>query len=218
MCRTTLAAVLIAVFALTSAAGEAEDPYLWLEEVDGAKAMEWVLAQNEKALGTLEKVPEFEPIEARFQDIYNSRDRIPYVGIRGSYLYNFWQDADHPRGIWRRTTLDEFRKEEPGWEVLIDIDAMSEADGEMWVYKGSTCLPPEYRLCMIALSPGGGDAVIRREYDTVDKTWVEDGFDLPLAKSDVSWRDADSLWVNTDFGEGTLTYLGLALFEMLCNG
>ena len=208
MCRTTLAAVLIAVFALTSAAGEAEDPYLWLEEVDGAKAMEWVLAQNEKALGTLEKVPEFEPIEARFLDIYNSRDRIPYVGIRGAYLYNFWQDADHPRGIWRRTTLDEFRKEEPGWEVLIDIDAMSEADGEMWVYKGSTCLPPEYRLCMIALSPGGGDAVIRREYDTVDKTWVEDGFDLPLAKSDVSWRDADSLWVNTDFGEGTLTASG----------
>ncbi len=205
---TAVLILVLVLLAIPVLAAETDDPYLWLEEIDGAKAMEWVLAQNARTMGILEAVPEFKPIEARFLEIYNSKDRIPSVGIGGSHLYNFWQDADHPRGIWRRTTLDEYRKTEPQWELLLDIDALGEADGERWVYKGSTCLPPEYRRCMIALSPGGGDAVIRREFDTVDKSWVEGGFELPLAKSDVSWRDLDSLWLDTDLGEGTLTTSG----------
>jgi len=190
------------------AADTTEDPYLWLEEIDGEKALDWVMAQNDRSTDILEKVPEFKPIEARFLEIYNSQDRIPYVGIRGDYLYNFWQDAEHRRGIWRRTSLDEYTKDDPTWETLIDIDSLAEADDEKWVYKGSVCFPPEYQRCMISLSPGGGDAVIRREFDTEEKAWVKGGFFVPLAKSDVSWRDENTLWIDTDFGEGSLTESG----------
>lgn len=190
------------------AASENPDPYLWLEEIDGERAMKWVKDQNAQSTGLLEEVPEFDPIRARFLEIYNSRDRIPYVSIRGDHLYNFWQDEEHPRGIWRRTTLDEYRKDEPAWEVLLDIDALAVADDEKWVFKGSNCLPPAYRHCMIALSPGGGDAVTYREFDVGTRSFVEDGFSLPVAKSNVDWRDVDALWVGTDFGEGTLTTSG----------
>jgi prolyl oligopeptidase len=190
------------------AASDHPDPYLWLEEIDGERAMEWVKARNSHSTELLEEVPEFDPIRDRFLEIYNSQDRIPYVSIRGDHLYNFWQDAEHPRGIWRRTTLEEYRKDEPAWELLLDIDALSAADDEMWVYKGSTCLPPAYRHCMIALSPGGGDAVAYREFDVETRSFVEDGFSLPVAKSNVDWRDVDALWVGTDFGEGTLTTSG----------
>jgi prolyl oligopeptidase len=204
----SLCAIGVLLAAAVVSAEESKDPYLWLEEVDGETALDWVKDQNAKTRAVLEEVPEFKPIEERFLEIYNSQDRIPYVGIRGEHLYNFWQDAEHRRGIWRRTTLAEYQKDDPKWETLIDIDALAEADDEKWVYKGSSCLPPEYRHCMIALSPGGGDAVVRREFDTVEQRWVEDGFFLPLAKSDVSWRDENSLWIDTDFGEGSLTESG----------
>jgi len=204
---STLAIGLLAA-GVAAAADTTADPFLWLEEIDGEKAIEWVKAQNARSTAIFEEVPEFAPIEARFLEIYNSQDRIPYVGFRGEYLYNFWQDAEHRRGIWRRTTLDQYAKDDPKWEIMIDVDALAEADGEKWVYKGSTCLPPEYRRCMIALSPGGGDAKISREFDTVEKKWIEGGFSLPLAKSTISWRDENSLWVATDFGEGALTDSG----------
>jgi prolyl oligopeptidase len=193
---------------LAVAADPDDDPYLWLEDIDGARAMEWVKAQSARTTAILEKVPEFEPIKGRILEIYDSRDRIPYVAVRGDYLYNFWQDAEHERGIWRRTTLDEYRKPDPAWELLLDIDALAAADGEKWSYKGSTCLAPDYLRCMISLSPGGGDATVDREFDVTTKQWVEDGFQVPLAKSTVAWRDADSLWVATDFGDGTLTTSG----------
>jgi prolyl oligopeptidase len=170
--------------------------------------MGWVKQQNARSTALLEKAPEFDPIRARFLEIFNSQERIPYVSIRGDHLYNFWQDADHVRGIWRRTTLEEYRQDEPAWEVVLDIDALSAADDEPWVFKGSSCLPPAYRHCMIALSPGGGDAVVYREFDAETRSFVEGGFSLPLAKSDVDWRDADALWVGTDFGGGTLTTSG----------
>ena len=134
------AAVLLSAVTFVAASGPS-DPYLWLEEVDGEQAMEWVKTRNAHSTGLLEEVPEFDPIRARFLEIYNSQDRIPYVSMRGDHLYNFWQDAEHARGIWRRTTLEEYRKDEPAWEVLLDIDALSAADDEKWVYKGIECLP-----------------------------------------------------------------------------
>jgi prolyl oligopeptidase len=203
-----LAVALVLAAAPVAAADPPDDPYLWLEEIDGERAMAWVMAQNERSTGVLEKVPEFDPIRSRILEIYDSKDRIPYVGIRGDHLYNFWQDAEHERGIWRRTTLAEYRKAEPAWEILLDIDALAAADGEKWVFAGAQCLPPAYERCMIALSPGGSDAAVLREFDVPTKSWVDGGFSLPLAKSNVAWRDASSLWVETDFGPGTLTTSG----------
>jgi prolyl oligopeptidase len=201
-------AVALAAVVLAADSDSSDDPYLWLEEVDGERAMAWVAAQNARSTGVLEKVPEFAPIRSRIQEIYDSKDRIPSVSIRGGYLTNFWQDAEHPRGIWRRTTLAEYRKAEPAWEVLLDVDALAAADGEKWVFKGADCLPPNYERCMVALSPGGSDAAVYREFDVATRAWVAGGFSLPLAKSSVSWRDESSLWVGTDCGPGTLTTSG----------
>ncbi len=186
------------------------DPWQWLEEVEDEKVLAWVEEHNRRSISEIEAVPEFEEIRATNLRIYNSSERIPSVSIRGDQLYNFWQDADHTRGIWRRTTLAEYRKDEPRWETVLDIDALADAEDENWVFKRASCLPPEYRLCMISLSRGGADATVDREFDASENAFVEGGFELPEAKSQVGWKDADTLWVATDFGEGTLTTSGYA--------
>jgi prolyl oligopeptidase len=201
----TLALILGAIGVL---ADDHDDPYLWLEEIEGEEALEWVTERSAKDTAILEEVPVFPEIREKLLEIYNSSDRIPSVVIRGAWLYNFWRDAEHVRGIWRRTFLDEYVKDEPSWEIVLDLDKLAEAEGENWVWKGANCLPLEYRHCMITLSRGGSDAAVRREFDTVAKAFVEDGFVLPEAKAQVSWRDRDTLWVGTDFGEGSLTTSG----------
>ena len=202
--------IALVVLALCGIAGteEAEDPYLWLEEVEGEKALDWVKERSAQDTAVLEAVPVYSEIHEKLLEIYNSSDRIPSVVIRGAWLYNFWRDADHVRGIWRRTFLDEYMKDEPSWETVLDLDALAEAEDENWVWKGSNCLPPEYRHCMITLSRGGSDAAVEREFDTVSKAFVEKGFVLPEAKAQVSWKDKDTLWTGTDFGEGSLTVSG----------
>jgi len=206
--------ILIATLVLAALGGglamadENEDPYLWLEEVEGEKALKWVEERSAKDTATLKAVPVFGEIHEKLLEIYNSSDRIPSVSIRGSWLYNFWRDADHVRGIWRRTFLDEYKKDEPSWETVLDLDALAAAEEENWVWSGSSCLAPEYRHCMISLSRGGSDAAVEREFDVVSKAFVEDGFVLPEAKTQVSWKDEDTLWVGTDFGEGSLTKSG----------
>jgi len=197
-------------FTLCAASSTAkdEDPFLWLENVQGEKALGWVRDWNRRTTAELESVPEFETIRTRTLEILNSDDRIAVPDQMGNYVYNFWQDARNTRGLWRRMSLDDFVAGEPSWEVVLDIDQLAEAENENWVYKGSTCLYPEYRRCMIRLSRGGGDAVVQREFDTVSRQFVEDGFRLPEAKSRTSWRGPDSLWVGTDFGEGSLTLSG----------
>ena len=196
------------VFIATNPAFAGDDPFLWLEEVEGEKALAWVAEQSAATTKVLEARPEFEPIRKQTLEILDSADRIPYVGVRGDQLYNFWQDEEHVRGIWRRTSLEQYRKTEPEWETVLDIDALVESEGESWVWKGPSCLGPDYRHCMVALSRGGGDAVVYREFDTITKAFVNDGFSLPEAKSNVNWQDADHLWVGTDFGEGSLTDSG----------
>ena len=204
-----IASLVLAIFGGGLAtADESEDPYLWLEEVEGEKALDWVKERSAKDTATLEAVPVYGEIHEKLLEIYNSSDRIPGVVIRGAWLYNYWRDAEHVRGIWRRTFLDEYMKDEPSWETVLDVDALAEAEGENWVWKGANCLPLEYRHCMITLSRGGSDAAVEREFDTVAKTFVEDGFVLPEAKAQVSWKDKDALWVGTDFGEGSLTASG----------
>jgi len=205
--RACLLGVCLLVAGVVTAAGE-DDSFMWLENIGGQKALEWVKAQNVATTKELEAVNVFKPIYNRTVQILDSKDRIATPSLYGSTVYNFWQDSAHERGIWRRTTLDSYRTAAPQWETVIDVDALSKADTTPWVFKGATCLPPEYRQCMVGLSRGGGDAVVEREFDAVAKSFVQAGFSLPEAKSRVAWHDEDTLWVGTDFGEGTLTTSG----------
>ena len=205
-----LAALLVGGTACTppESASMDSDPYLWLEEIDGEQALDWVRDQNARTAERLKAHPEFESFREQALAALNSTSRIPHVQQRGDYLYNFWRDEEHPRGLYRRATLDELRKEDPQWQTVLDIDAMSAADGERWVYKGVTCLPDEYRHCLVRLSPGGGDATVIREFDMDALAFVDGGFELEVAKSQASWVDADTLFVGTDFGDGSMTDSG----------
>ena len=202
--------ILITLFAATICVAADEDPYLWMEEVESEKALEWAKERSNKDTAAIEAVPEFTEIHPRLIEIYNSRDRIPTPGIRGSWIYNFWQDAEHVRGVWRRTFLSEYVNESPAWEIVLDLDALAEAEGENWVWSSADCLKPDYRHCMIGLSRGGADATVEREFDAVAKEFVKDGFVLPEAKHQIDWMDRNTLWVATDFGEGSLTASGYA--------
>ncbi|CAN5129996.1 prolyl oligopeptidase family protein [soil metagenome] len=188
---------------------DATDPYLWLEEVDGARAMAWVNEHNARTLGVLQGDPRYEPLHQQALEIVQARDRIPTPSFnRDGTIDNFWQDAEHVRGVWRRTTLESYRTATPTWETILDIDALSSAEGKNWVYKGASCLPPDERLCLIELSDGGKDAVVVREFDSVSRTFVAGGFDLPESKGGVTWIDADTLLVARDFGPGSMTSSG----------
>ena len=188
-----------------------EDPYLWLEEVEGEQAMAWAEEQNEISLGYLESLPSFEPLFQRNLEIYNSDQRIPAPGLRGDHVFNFWKDAENKRGLWRRAPVTEYLAGEPDWEILLDLDALAEAEGEDWVWKGSTCLRPEYRHCLLDLSRGGADATVVREFDVETARFVENGFYLPEAKSRLGWIDRDTVFVGTDFGAGSMTDSGYPL-------
>jgi len=186
----------------------ADDPYLWLEEVQGGRAMAWVREHNAESERVLAATPAFSASRARILEVLDSRAQIPYVLRRGAWLYNLWQDADNPRGLWRRTTLAEYRKSEPAWHDLLDVDALGRAEGRNWVWSGATCFGPEYRRCLVRLSLGGADAATLREFDIEARRFVDGGFTLPEAKSEVEWLDADTLLVGTDFGAGSLTDSG----------
>ena len=182
-----------------------DDPYLWLEDIHATRSMDWVKAQNAVTAAQFADSPEFSKTRDGILEVLDSDARIPIVHRMGEYLYNFWRDKDHPRGLWRRTTLDEYRKAEPQWEVLLDIDALGKSEGKRWVYKGMHCLKPAYERCLVSLSPDGGDAVTVREFDIPSKSFVKDGFELPVAKTEVSWIDQDNLYVGTEFGPGSMT-------------
>ena len=191
------------------ATSEASDPYVWLEDVEGARAMAWVKDHNTHSLGVLQGDPRYEPLHQQALAIVQARDRIPAPGFtHDGHIDNFWQDAQHVRGVWRRTTLDSYKTAEPQWETVLDIDALAEAESANWVYKGSTCLAPEERYCLISLSNGGKDAVTLREFDSVTRSFVEGGFFLPESKGGATWLNKDTLLISRDFGVGTLTNSG----------
>ena len=214
------------------AADGSTDPHQWLEEVTGEDALAWVLERNAAAETELDAVADPQasggaPLAATLQDeireILDAKDRIPGVVARGEHLYNFWTDAEHERGLWRRTTWDSYRTEEPEWETLLDVDALNEAEGEDWVWHGARLLRPvgrpgsqaeePYRHALIDLSHGGSDADVTREFDLETLSFVpasEGGFERPEAKGSLSWIDLDTVWVSTDFGEGTMTSSGYA--------
>ncbi len=201
--------LLIAGLAVMKAAPASDDdPFLWLEDVGGEKALAWAKAQSAKTAAVLEARPEYEPIYQRTLEILDSKEKIPTPELLGDTVYNFWKDDVHERGIWRRTTIESYRSANPQWETVLDVDALAKADGKSWVWHGATCLPPAYERCMINLSPGGSDTHIYREFDTKKKDFVAGGYSLPEAKSQLAWRDLDTLWVGTDFGPGSLTTSG----------
>ena len=199
---------LLACLATASPLWAADDPYLWLEGVDDEKALDWVRAENAATAERLASQPLFDELYAQAKTILNASSRLPNVYQEEGWLYNFWRDDANPRGLFRRTSLEKFATDDPEWEVVIDIDALSRKEDRQWVFKGMNCLAKRPEHCLVRLSPGGGDAVVTREFNSVDKTFVEGGFYLPLAKGAASWIDADTVFVSTDFGEGSMTDSG----------
>ena len=195
--------------AITSVAAEkAEDPFLWLEAVEGEKALEWVRAQNERSLEELVGDSRFEPFHKAALEIYNSEERIAAPSISGDTVRNFWQDATNVRGLWRQSTLESYLAGDPKWETLIDFDQLAEGEGENWVFKGVDYLAPDNDRCIVSLSRGGSDAVVRREFIISEKAFVEDGFVLAESKGATAWVDADTLLVGVDTGDGSMTDSG----------
>lgn len=202
MKRTLLFLLLAAMTQITLAQ---DDPYLWLEEVDAQKSLDWVEKWNESTLKVLTSQPGYDQMYSQILDIYNSTDRIAAPGIYGKLIYNFWQDEDHPRGIWRRTPIKSYLSGDPHWETVLDIDALSEQHNEKYVFKGATGLYPDYERFLVNLSKGGGDAVVIREFDAKNKYFIQNGFELPEAKGSASWIDENTIMVSTDFGNGVTT-------------
>ncbi|MCC3298330.1 prolyl oligopeptidase family serine peptidase [Arthrobacter caoxuetaonis] len=187
---------------------DTDDEFLWLEDIYGDKQLDWVRARNSETEELL-SATDFAGTEERLLEVLDSTDRIPMVVKRGDWYYNFWRDAEHPKGIWRRATWEGYTGTGTQWETLLDLDALSAAEGTEWVWGGARFLRPEdgvsYRRALLVLSPDGGDAARYREYDVVDREFVPGGFDLPVAKTQVSWAGPDALYVATDFGPGSMT-------------
>ena len=201
---------------LTTAMGDSppvsDDPYLWLEDVTGEKALAWVREQNAISSKELEAAPNFESVRTQLLAAYDSKERIPGAIKIGDRFYNFWRDPTNIRGLWRRTTLAEYRKTQPAWETVLDVDALAAKEGENWVWHSFDCVHPENDRCLVNLSRGGGDTFVTREFDLTTKQFVADGFTLPAAKSQLAWRDRNTLYVGTDFGPGSLTNSGYPRF------
>ncbi|MFJ9933648.1 prolyl oligopeptidase family protein [Streptomyces virginiae] len=188
-----------------------DDPYLWLEDVSGETALSWVRERNAETVEALTGDPGFKVLEQEMREVLDDDGRIPYVFRRGRHLYNFWQDADHVRGLWRRTTLEEYRTDRPAWEVLLDLDALADAEGEKWAWAGSRVLAPEHRHALVLLSRDGADACVVREFDLETLEFVTDGFTVAEAKTRIGWIDHDRVWIGTDFGPGSMSTSGYPL-------
>ena len=201
-------ALLLSIFPLNSFGEDNVDPYLWLEDVEGEKALQWAEDRNTESLAVLQKLPEYQPLYDKNLAVFDSEERIAYPSIRGDYLFNFWRDAKNERGLWRRTTVEEYSKDEPQWEILLDLDALAKTEEENWVWHGASCLHPEYNRCLISLSRGGADADVTREFDITSRKFVENGFFLPESKGGASFIDQDTVFVSTNFGEGSMTASG----------
>lgn len=185
-----------------------DDPYLWLEDVEGARALAWVEAENARTMAAFA-----DPIYAADRDalvaIFTRPDKIPTLGRRGDWIFNFWTDAEHPRGLWRRTTLARFRSEQPDWEIVLDIDALAAAEKEDWIWGGAATRPGTHDRAIVYLSRGGGDAAVLREFDLASRSFVAGGFSLAEAKGRIAWVDADTLLLSSAWG-GDVTTSGYA--------
>ncbi|WP_123955400.1 prolyl oligopeptidase family serine peptidase [Frondihabitans sp. 762G35] len=180
------------------------DEHLWLEDIHGEAPLAWAAEQSRATLAAFES-PAFDELAGRLREVLDSDDRIPLVSKHGDHYYNLWRDREHPRGLWRRTTLDGYRNERPEWEILLDVDALGRDESTEWVFAGARLLPHDHTRALLSLSPDGGDATTIREFDVTRRAFVEGGFVIPTAKSNASWIDLDTLYVGTDTGPGSMT-------------
>ncbi len=211
MIRATLAALALgsSLLAAAAAAQDTKDPYLWLEDIEGQKALDWVKKENAATDKLIRGRPGFEKDRERAKAILDDDRQIAEPGeVMGDTITSFWRDATNPRGIWRQSPLDAYLAGKPVWTTLIDVDALGKAEKQSWVWHGADCLAPDYKRCLVSISPGGTDADIVREWDRTTKSFVADGFTLPQAKSSVTWENADTLLVATDYGAGSMTASG----------
>lgn len=202
--RVAVAGALLSLFScLMAVAATADDPFLWLEDVRGQRALKWVRAQNEQTLRSLRSDDAYSEALAAASAIVGAKDRIPYGSLAAGWVHNFWQDERHPRGVWRRTRLMDYRDSDPDWETLIDLDALATSQGRDFAWRGTECLPPVFDRCLIRLSQNGDDTIIVREFDVPSKSFVRNGFDIGPGKTDVSWVDMQTVVVATNWGKGS---------------
>jgi prolyl oligopeptidase len=202
----SFSAALTVSLAAVPAAGE--DPFLWLEQAHSERAMQWVKAENLKTDAVLERDPRFESLFHEAKIILEAKDRIPEPSLIAGQIFNFWQDADHPHGIWRRTSQADFQSAAPNWRTVIDLDALSTSEKANWFWKGAICREPDEQRCIVSLSDGGEDAVTLREFDLAKSAFVEGGFSLPSGKQEVAWEDADTLLLAREWKPGEMTRSG----------
>jgi prolyl oligopeptidase len=186
-----------------------DDPYLWLEDIESAPALAWVEAQNTATLAHFGDV-RFAADRDALAAIFDRPDNIPLIARRGSRLFNFWKDAEHPRGLWRATSLDSYRTEQPQWDILLDLDALAAEEAEDWTWSGASTIPGSHDRAIVMLSRGGADAVVMREFDLGSCDFVSEGFFLPEAKGGAAWLDRDALLLSSALGDGMATSSGYA--------
>ncbi len=215
--RPLLLALLLSGLALPASAqtpapatpsAQPADPYLWLEDVNAKRSLDWVTDQNARSLKVLEGDPRYAPLHAQALELAEAKDRIPRPSFIGGEVFNFWQDADHVRGVWRATGVADYAAPAPDWRTVLDLDALSKAEAANWVWKGATCQRPAETRCLLSLSDGGEDAVSVREFDLTTSRFVDGGFDLSHSKQDVDWIDRDTIILARDWGPGTMTASG----------
>lgn len=211
--KTTFSFLISLLFSLTpvillSQSADSEDPYIWLEEIEGEKQLDWVKSQNALTSERLEAYSGFEKLRLKYVEAFNDKDRITYPNIVGDYVYNLWQDETNERGLWRRMPLKDYINKSTNWEAVLDLDALSKAEGKKWVFAGASWLAPDNKVCLLSLSDGGTDENIVREFDAETKQFKDDGFTFESSKGGVSWVDKDHVLVSRDFGEGSLTASG----------
>jgi prolyl oligopeptidase len=208
MSKSICLIIVLAIFSLNASASDPSDPFQWLEDIDGGRSMQWVRSANAETDKRLSETALYKEIYADTLSALDSKDKLPNVSIIGDMVYTLKKGADHPRGLYQRTSLSDFKAGNHKWQVVLDIDTLSKEDGVKWVFHGMECLSPENKKCLVYLSPGGGDAHEMREFDLATLTFVDNGFALPAAKMRISWADENRLFVATDFGEGSKTESG----------
>jgi prolyl oligopeptidase len=208
MLKPILRALTFAAAVSSSVAAEVQDSYLWLEDIDADTSMDWVRSANAETDKRFSNDLLYKEIYSDALSALDSKDKLPEISIIGDFVYTLKKGAEHPRGLYQRTSLIDFKSAKAKWTTVLDIDAMSERDQVKWVFHGMDCLKPEYRKCLVYLSPGGGDAHEMKEFDSKTLKFVSNGFSLPVAKMRVSWIDQDQLFVATDFGAGSQTDSG----------
>ncbi|WHO39297.1 prolyl oligopeptidase family serine peptidase [Sphingobium sp. AP49] len=204
----TMVSAALLTGAAAPAPAPADDPFVWLEDWTGPRAMQWVEAENKATVATLQGDPRYAGYYRDALAIASAKDRIAMPMLIHGRVYNFWRDADHPQGVWRYTSEADYASAAPNWTTVLDLDALSRAEGKKWVWKGATILDPEERIALLALSDGGEDAVRLREFDLVDGRFMPGGFDIANAKQNAVWLDKDTLLLSRDWGADSLTKSG----------